>query len=50
MLEGVYAIKHGLTYEDIVNTTHVFPTLAEGVKLTAQSFVRDIAKMSCCVE
>ena len=50
VLEGVYAIKHGLTYEDIVNTTHVFPTLAEGVKLTAQSFVRDIAKMSCCVE
>ncbi|MCL4517851.1 MAG: mercury(II) reductase [Thaumarchaeota archaeon] len=50
VLEGVYAIKRGLTYEDIVNTTHVFPTLAEGVKLAAQSFVRDIAKMSCCVE
>ena len=50
VLEGVYAIKQGLTYEDIVNTTHIFPTLAEGVKLTAQSFVRDISKMSCCVE
>ncbi len=50
IIEGVYAIKHGATYEDIVNTTHVFPTLAEGVKLAAQSFVRDIGKMSCCVE
>ncbi len=50
VLEGVYAIRHGLTYEDIVNTTHIFPTLAEGIKLTAQSFVRDISKMSCCVE
>jgi mercuric reductase len=50
VLEGVYAIKYGLTFQDIVNTTHIFPTLAEGVKLAAQSFVRDIAKMSCCVE
>ncbi len=50
IIEGVYAIKHGATYEDIINTTHVFPTLAEGVKLVAQSFVRDLTKMSCCVE
>ncbi len=50
VLEGAYAIKYGLTFQDIVNTTHIFPTLAEGVKLAAQSFVRDIAKMSCCVE
>jgi mercuric reductase len=50
IMEGVYAIRDGLTFQDIVSTTHVFPTLAEGVKLAAQSFVRDIAKMSCCVE
>jgi mercuric reductase len=50
IIEGVYAIKYGATYQDIVNTTHVFPTLAEGVKLAAQSFVRDIGQMSCCVE
>lgn len=50
VLEGAYAIKHGLTFEDILNTTHIFPTLSEGVKLAAQSFVRDISKMSCCVE
>jgi len=50
VLEGAIAIKHGLTYEDVVDTTHVFPTLAEGVKLAAQAFTRDIDKMSCCVE
>jgi mercuric reductase len=50
IIEGVYAIKHGATFRDIMNTTHIFPTLAEGVKLAAQSFVRDIGKMSCCVE
>ncbi len=50
ILEGAWEIKQGLTYEDVVNTTHVFPTLSEGVKLTAQAFIRDLSKMSCCVE
>ncbi|MDE1852862.1 MAG: mercury(II) reductase [Thaumarchaeota archaeon] len=49
-LEGAMAIKHGLRYDDIIDTTHIFPTLAEGVKLAAQSFTRSIDKMSCCVE
>ncbi len=50
IIEGVYAIKCNATFRDIMNTTHVFPTLAEGVKLAAQSFIRDIGMMSCCVE
>ncbi len=50
IIEGVYAMKYGATFRDIMNTTHIFPTLAEGVKLAAQSFVRDIGMMSCCVE
>jgi mercuric reductase len=50
VLEGAIAIKHGFTYEDIIDTTHIFPTLAEGVKLAAQSFTRSIDRMSCCVE
>lgn len=50
IIEGVYAIKQGATFRDIINTTHIFPTLAEGVKLVAQSFVRDLGTMSCCVE
>ncbi|MEM0128033.1 MAG: mercury(II) reductase [Thermoplasmatales archaeon] len=48
--EGAYAIKYGYTMEDIISTTHTFPSFSEGVKLAAQSFLRDITKMSCCVE
>lgn len=50
IIEGVYAIRQGATFRDVINTTHVFPTLAEGIKLAAQSFVRDLGTMSCCVE
>ncbi len=50
IMEGVYAIKFGLTYNDLIESSHVFPTIAEGLKLTAQSFRRDISRMSCCVE
>jgi len=48
--EGVLAVKYGLTIDDIIDTVHVFPTMTEAVKLAAQSFRRDISKMSCCVE
>ncbi|MGC8600455.1 MAG: mercury(II) reductase [Nitrososphaeria archaeon] len=50
IIEGVYAIKLGLTVEDIIETAHVFPTISESIKLAAQSFRRDISMMSCCVE
>lgn len=46
--EGVLAVKFGLTIDDIINTTHVFPTMSEAVKLAAQSFYSDMSKMSCC--
>lgn len=50
VVEAAMAIKLGLTYDDIMNTTHVFPTLAEGIKIASQAFVRDVRTMSCCVE
>ncbi len=50
IMEGAYAVKHGLTYRDIIDSAHVFPTIAEGIKLAAQSFIRDVSKMSCCME
>ena len=50
IIEGVYAVKLGLTVEDIIDTVHVFPTISESIKLAAQSFRRDISMMSCCVE
>ncbi len=48
--EAVIAVKFGLTVDDIIDTTHVFPTMSEGLKLVAQAFVRDISVMSCCIE
>lgn len=46
--EGVLAVKFGLTIDDIIDTVHVFPTLSEGFKLTAQAFYEDVSKLSCC--
>jgi len=46
--EGVLAVKHGFTLEDIIDTVHVFPTHSEAIKLAALSFFEDIDKLSCC--
>ncbi len=48
--EGAYALRYGYTIDDIIATSHIFPSISEGIKLAAQSFTRDISKMSCCVE
>ncbi len=48
--EGVLAVKYKLTVDDIIDTVHVFPTLTESIKLAAQSFYRDVGKLSCCIE
>ena len=48
--EAALAVKFKLTIDDIIDTVHVFPTMSEAIKRVAQSFKRDISKMSCCVE
>ncbi len=48
--EGVLAVKNSLTIDDIIDTVHVFPTLSESIKLAAQSFYKDVGKLSCCIE
>ena len=48
--EGAYAVRNRFTIDDIISTSHIFPSFSEGVKLAAQSFIRDMSKMSCCVE
>ncbi len=45
---GVYAIKFGLTTADLAQTWAPYLTMAEGLKLAAQTFTRDVAKLSCC--
>ncbi len=48
--EAALAVKFKHTIDDIIDTTHVFPTMSEAIKRVAQSFKRDISRMSCCVE
>lgn len=46
--EPALAIKLGLTIEDLASTFHPYLTLSEGVKLAAQAFSKDVARLSCC--
>ncbi len=46
--EPALAIKYGLTIEDLAATFHPYLTLSEGIKLAAQTFNKDVAKLSCC--
>jgi len=42
------AVKYGLTVTDLVESFAPYLTMAEGLKLGALSFGRDVAKLSCC--
>ncbi len=46
--EPALAIRYGLTIEDIVGSFHPYLTLSEGIKLAAQTFDKDVARLSCC--
>jgi len=42
------AIKQGLTYEDLGDMIFPYLTTVEGLKLAAQTFDKDVSKLSCC--
>lgn len=46
--EAVLAVRFGLTTQDLVSTLHAYLTWGEGFKLAAQTFTKDVAKLSCC--
>ena len=45
---AVLAIKHGLTATDLADTIFPYLTTVEGLKLAAQTFDKDVTKLSCC--
>ncbi|WP_439881649.1 hypothetical protein ACSX1A_00535 [Pontibacter sp. MBLB2868] len=47
-MELSLAIKYGITVKELASALHPYLTLAEGVKLAAMSFTKDVKKMSCC--
>ena len=42
------AVKHGLTIADLTDTLAPYLTMAEGLKLAALTFDKDVSKLSCC--
>ncbi len=42
------AIRAGMTFEDLGATIFPYLTTVEGLKLAAQTFEKDVAKLSCC--
>ncbi len=44
------AIKAKMTIDELIDTTFVYPTFTEALKIVALSFNTDISKLSCCAE
>ncbi len=45
---GVYIIAAGMTVNQVGALWSPYLTMAEGIKIAAQSFSTDISKLSCC--
>jgi mercuric reductase len=48
ILAATYALEAGMTTDQLASTWAPYLTMAEGIKLAAQSFRTDVAKLSCC--
>lgn len=42
------AIKVGMTYGDLADAVFPYLTTVEGLKLAAQTFDKDVGRLSCC--
>jgi mercuric reductase len=45
---AVLAIERGLTVTELARSWAPYLAMAEGLKLAAQTFERDVSKLSCC--
>jgi mercuric reductase len=45
---AVYALANRMTVHEMANLWCPYLTMAEGLKLAAQTFTRDVSKLSCC--
>ena len=48
--EAAMGLRFGATRRDFVDLIHVYPTMAEALKIVAISFEKDVTKLSCCAE
>jgi len=48
IMEIALAIKYGITVKDLIEMFHPYLTNAEGIKLAALTFEKDVKELSCC--
>ncbi len=48
--EAAMALRFRATVHDFIDLVHVYPTMAEALKIVALSFFKDVTKLSCCAE
>ena len=48
--EAAMALRYRAKVQDFIDLLHIYPTMAEALKLAAISRVKDPAKLSCCAE
>ncbi len=48
--EAAMGLRLGATVRDFGGLLHVYPTMAEALKIAALAFSTDVAKLSCCAE
>ncbi len=48
--EAAMAMRFHAKLEDYIDLIHVYPTMAEALKIAAISYFKDPAKLSCCAE
>ena len=48
--EAAMGMRFKATLADFVDLIHVYPTMAEALKIGALAFSRDVSKLSCCAE
>ncbi|WP_299029413.1 mercury(II) reductase [uncultured Thermanaerothrix sp.] len=48
--EAAMALRFHAKLEDFIDMIHVYPTMAEALKIAAISYFKDPARLSCCAE
>jgi mercuric reductase len=46
--EAAMALRFGATADDFIELIHVYPTMAEALKIAAIAFTKDVSTLSCC--
>jgi len=45
---AIFILKNKMTYLEVADSIYVYPTFSESIKMVAQTFTKDISKLSCC--